>query len=299
MTLQQLRIFVLLHRYGTLAQVAKIMGLTQSTVSFHLQSLGDSAEVDLFVPNSKHFALTEAGNALLTYARKIVDLTDEVSTIMKDFHYLRKEKLVIGASHIPATYFLPGIIKSLQSVYPEAQLSIICDKAPKIIEGIMDRDIHLGLVLDLEDRHQADRLKVHTIANDELGIVATKDAKIQWKRWPISPEDLADIPMIIHNTGASARIAAETWLMKHHLTPLVRLELGSTEAIKKAVQERLGIAILSKLAVSDEVKRGELIYIPMEDPPARSLQLIHLQNVLMTDLMRAFMEHSFQFGAQV
>ena len=87
--------------------------------------------------------------------------------------------------------------------------------------------------------------------------------------------------------------------MKHHLTPLVRLELGSTEAIKKAVQERLGIAILSKLAVSDEVKRGELIYIPMEDPPARSLQLIHLQNVLMTDLMRAFMEHSFQFGAQV
>lgn len=118
MNIQQLRVFAVAAQCKSLTEAAEALGIKQPTVRFHLKKLETALGVELFYKQPRHFRLTEAGNALLPYARRVSTLLTEAGQIMEEFRHGGRGTLKIGASYTPATYFLPPLSRRIPGGVP-------------------------------------------------------------------------------------------------------------------------------------------------------------------------------------
>ena len=129
MNLQQFKVFVLTVELKKLYLVAQKLGITQPTVTFHLNKLQEELGLALFHTKSYHvIKLTEAGEAFYHYASQIHSLSEEASSTMDVYRGTAAGVLAIGSTHTPATYLLPPFLKQLKLNYPG--LSILMDVRP-------------------------------------------------------------------------------------------------------------------------------------------------------------------------
>ncbi|MGG4415421.1 LysR family transcriptional regulator, partial [Brevibacillus agri] len=118
MNIQQLRVFAVAAQCKSLTEAAEALGIKQPTVRFHLKKLETALGVELFYKQPRHFRLTEAGNALLPYARRVSTLLTEAGQIMEEFRHGGRGTLKIGVSYTPATYFLPPLSRRIPGGVP-------------------------------------------------------------------------------------------------------------------------------------------------------------------------------------
>lgn len=288
MNLQQLKILVLISKHKNLTKVAEILNLKQPTVTFHMKKLEQFAEVPLFEMKHKRVLLTHAGDALAHYANRIVTWVEEAEQVLDDYRHYRKGKIMIGASNTPATYFLPKLLGRMQQAYPHVQIYVKVNNSPQIVEMIKEFEIDLGLAAE----HQIDdpELEIIPLLEDELGLVMRPDHPFAQEE-QIHPERLRNEKWIVREKDSASRRMYEKWALQHQFNIRENMELGATEAIKQAVIHRFGIAILSRLAVTEELNEGKLIYkkIPSTEL-TRGIFLIYNRNRYITPVIRDFIQ---------
>lgn len=286
MNLQQLKIMVLIAEHKKITAVAEVMNLKQPTVTFHMKKLEQYAGLPLFVMKHKKVFITDAGNALLHYARRIVSWADEAELVLDDYRQLKKGKVTIGASNTPAIYFLPKLIGKMQELYPHIDISLHVQNSPQIVDMLKNFEIDFGMAAE----HHIDDpdLIAKPLYEDELGLVMPP-AHPLGKADPIPVGSLSEERWILREKGSASRRMMEEWAMQHHMEFKATLELGATEAIKQAVMAKLGISILSRLAVNKEVSEGTLVFKKLPSPLlTRNIFLIYNRNRFITPLIRNF-----------
>ncbi|WP_096154150.1 MULTISPECIES: selenium metabolism-associated LysR family transcriptional regulator [Bacillus] len=266
MNIEHLKVFYIVAKGNSFSETAKILHLSQPSVSLQIQQLENSLSIKLFERTTKRVTLTPAGKLLYKYAEKILNVIHEtkreISLLSESIH----GDLNIGASLTIGGYILPYILGRYQKEFPHVNLLLKLDNSDVVIEKLYNQEIHLGFIETYTINREVQQLP---FMEDELVIIVSSslfDSKINKEE--ITAEELFSLPMIMREKGSGTRQVVEENLRKFHLNPRdlnVILELENTEAIKSAVESGMGVSIISKSAIKKELQLGVLREIYIQD----------------------------------
>jgi DNA-binding transcriptional LysR family regulator len=287
LNLQQFKVFVLTVELKKLYLVAQMLGITQPTVTFHLNKLQEELGLALFQTKSYHvIKLTEAGEAFYHYASQIHSLSEEASSTMDVYRGTAAGVLAIGSTHTPATYLLPPFLKQLKLNYPG--LSILMDVRPAayILEKVKKYELDVGIISNtqVDDPEFIAQPLIH----DDLVLIFPPDHPFASSS-DLMPGDLVEHPFVSHEPGSISRQLIDSWADKYRLRLQISLEISGTEALKSAVRHGLGYGMIAEAAIQEDVAEGKLHSRPIPSwVPERRIYAVRHRNKLISPALRMF-----------
>ncbi|MEW5975551.1 MAG: LysR family transcriptional regulator [Acidobacteriota bacterium] len=286
MNLDQIRNFyeVAVHKSFTLA--AEKLYRTQPAISTQVRILEEELGEKLFDRIGKRICLTQAGEILFTYAEKLLRLHDEAKLAITELNQTPKGRIQVGANEATCIYVLPQIFALFKAKYPDVQISIYRNFSKKVVDKVLDNQLDFGIVtLPVSDRD----VHMIPIAEDELWLITCPSHPLA-SRPAVSLNELIPHPIIFHKAGTTRER-----LMKHFGKLWdklnISMELASIETIKKFVSIGMGVSIVPKSYVTDEVQRGSLRVVRIKNLKLlRKLGLIYRKNRYLSRAGKAFLE---------
>jgi DNA-binding transcriptional LysR family regulator len=253
----QLHIFYTVAEKGSFSTAAQVLHMTQPAVTMQVQALEEHFGTKVFHRTTKKIELTDAGRALLPFARHSVELILETEKEMSRFTHRLKGKMELGASLTVGEYILPRILGPFNKEFPDITVSMKVMNTTQIVEEVLAHNLTFGLV---EAPVEHPDIRTEPVLNDELLLVLPAGHKLL-EREAIRPADLEPYPFILREPGSGTRLVMEeAWKQTATGAPRlnIAMELGSTGAIKSAVEANLGLSILSVSSVRHETALGIL-----------------------------------------
>ena len=290
MDLWQLQIFCKVIDLKSFSRAGRSVHLSQPTVSSHIKDLEDHFDARLIDRLAKEALPTKAGGLLYRYAKRMISLRDEIESAMAEFKGKVKGSLNLGGSTIPGAFVLPAIIGAFTARFPEVNVSLSIADTRQIIEAILSGDLELGVVGAVAT--QASILQTHLI-EDEMCLVVPADHRWSGKK-RVTTEQLFAEPFVIREHGSGTLQSIQTSFSEAGLsiTDLkVIARIGSTEAIRQAIKNHMGVSILSAIAVSDDVTAGTLKTLTIDGLDLkRAFYLTHHRHRGLSPLCQTFIE---------
>ena len=255
MTLKQLEVFLAVANAHSFSKGGEAVSLAQSTASQHIRALEDELGVRLFDRYATKISLTEVGRLFYEHAARICTLCGESKVAVKRFQGLEQTTLRVGASTIPAACLIPDLLGGFTAAWPGVRVELLQADTREVIRLLLDEVIELAVV---GGRLDNDSIHFQELLTDRIALVAQPE---QVSQQTISIRQLAGMPMIIREAGSGTRQAVDAALLRAGLDPRnlqVVAQLGSSEALRRAVLSGTGCAFSSTLAVGRELAEGTL-----------------------------------------
>jgi DNA-binding transcriptional LysR family regulator len=257
MDLWQLHIYCKVIELKSFSKAGEAVHLSQPTVSSHIKDLEGHFGCRLVDRLAKAAVPTAAGRLLYQYAVRLLSLKDETESAMADFQGRVKGTLRIGGSTIPGIHILPQIVGKFNRQHPDVMISLTIKSTEKIIQEVADGSLELGLVGAMTaQRH----IRQDWVLADQLRLVVPPSHR--WsRRKRVLLRELPQEPFILRESGSGTLQSLEENLNAEGLQITsfkVVAKMGSTQAVCQAIKHGIGVSIVSKLAVSDELRTGTL-----------------------------------------
>lgn len=237
--------------------------MSQPAVTKHIHKLEQSLQTKLFHRNGNKISLTEAGEILLVYARKMSHLYNQLHFELGSLQQKQIGRLKIGASTTMTQYVLPAIIKKFQKRYPDIKISVINGNTEYIEQAMRENRIDIGII---EGQNKHHGIQYKTFLKDKIVLVGRPEMLMHQDS--IHMEELKNQPLVIRESGSGTRevIAHYCHQKGYKLSDFnIVLEYGSTQGIKNYLLQSKALAFLSLHSIIDELKRGELKVIEVID----------------------------------
>ncbi len=294
LSIRQLEAFVALVDQGSFTRAARHLELSQSTVSGHIADLERRLGVRVVDRDRQGVKPTAAGQALLRAARETLRAERSARAVITELTGLLQGSLVVGASTIPASYLMPRLLARFGKRHPGVSLRLVTADSREILERIRSGELELGAVgLRPEDGS----LRDHALGEDRLVLVVAPDHELA-RRKSVPVEELLRHSFVMREEGSGTRAATLAGLaaaLGAKSAPKLQavLEVGSAEAIKAAVREGLGAALVSDLSVRDEVEHGTLAILKVKGfDVRRQFHLLARGEEALSPAARAFFAES-------
>jgi LysR family transcriptional regulator, low CO2-responsive transcriptional regulator len=293
-TFAQLRSFEAVARLGGITKAAQALHLTQPTVSTQLRELADCVGIALLAPAGRGVQLTDAGRDLLATVTRMFTHWREFEEGVVDFQGMLRGSLRI-AGVTTTEYFLAQWLKPFAGAYPGIDIDLVIDNRSAIISRLERAQDDLAVMM-MPPQHLA--LQHATVMDNPLVLIGpVKHAWAASKKIAHSPQrkrplqQLAGVDLLMREPGSGTRQATLDFLSQHHITPRIRMTLGSNEAIKHAVAAGLGLAIVSQHALAGTPAREGLAVLPMAGLPiARNWQMVWRSDRRLPRIASVFMD---------
>lgn len=287
----KLRVFCTVAETKSFSKASSIIHLTQPAVSLQVQALEEVYGTKLFDRSNNTVVLTSTGKLLYKYAKEILALYATVERDIGGLTGLVKGSVTIGASSTIANYLLPSVVADYRRNNPKTKVNMLVGNSRRVVEMLNAGTIDLGLV---EGEVSRQKIVIEGLVPDELIIVMSSDHP--WAgRDSISVRELQEQPFILREEGSGTRQMIEKHLAAFGITPQqmnVSLILGSTEAIKSAVEQGTGVSLLSRWAVRKEVQAGSLVQSSFGDMRMlREFSLVYNKNSYFSRTFETFYEY--------
>jgi DNA-binding transcriptional LysR family regulator len=257
MDIWQLQIFCRVVELKSFSRAGKAIRLSQPTVSSHIKYLEDHFGCRLIDRLAKEVVPTKAGELLYTHAQRMIALRDEIESVMTEFQGKVSGRLMIGGSTIPGGYILPRMMGGFMKAYPHVTVSLSIGDTRKIIQDILSGHLELGMVGASTSDKQALQEK---ILEDDMCLIVPGDHK--WiNAVSIDMEMLLEEPFIIREAGSGTlkSLSDSMAQLNYRVEDLnIAAEMGSTEAVIQGIKRGIGVSILSRIAVSEDLMAGRL-----------------------------------------
>jgi DNA-binding transcriptional LysR family regulator len=257
MDLWQLHIYCKVIELKSFSKAGEAVHLSQPTVSSHIKDLEDHFGCRLVDRLAKAAVPTAAGRLLYRYAVRLLSLKDETESAMAEFHGRVKGTLRIGGSTIPGIHILPQIVGQFNRQHPDVVISLAIKSTEKIVQEVADGSLELGLVGALTAQRQ---IRQDWVLADQLRLVVSPSHR--WsRRQRVHLRELPQEPFILRESGSGTLQSLEENLNAEGLRVAsfkVVAKMGSTQAVCQAIKHGIGVSIVSKLAVSDDLRTGTL-----------------------------------------
>ncbi|OGW25805.1 MAG: hypothetical protein A2X59_12815 [Nitrospirae bacterium GWC2_42_7] len=285
----KLRVFCTVAETKSFSKTSEIVHLTQPAVSLQVQALEEIYETKLFDRSSSTVSLTPSGEILYKYAKEILALYASAEKVMGEITSLVKGSISIGASSTIGNYLLPAVVTDFRKNHPKLKIHLLVGNTKRVIELLNSGNIDLGLV---EGEVTRQKMVVEKLIPDELLLVVPSNHP--WaKKKEVSINEITKEPFILREAGSGTRQIIEKFFAKHGISPnemKISMVLGSTEAIKSAVENGLGISMLSRWAVRKESKYGTLNLIRIkEEKMLREFSLVVNKNTVSSHSVEEFL----------
>lgn len=287
MNLRHLAVFHAVAQMGSVSAAAAKLTVSQPAVSRELSELEARLGVALFDRLPRGMRLTEAGDLLYEYARRIFALEQSAQSALGEFASTRSGRLAVGASSTLGMYVLPEKVAEFHRRFPGIELTLEVGNTRDIEELLLEHKLVLGFI---EGPAATEQCELHPLMRDEIVAVAPPGHPLAGKSG-IAADEIAGQPTVLRETGSGTRTIVEQALGIRGLRPTPALSLGSTEAVKRAVLAGAGIAWVSRLCISDELESGKLVTL---DVPSmrihRPLSAIWLKDKRLSPAASAFLQ---------
>ena len=277
----QLHIFYTVAERGSFSAAAQALHMTQPAVTMQVQSLEDYFGTKLLQRSTKRIDLTEAGRALMPFAQRSIDLIRDTDAQMSKFTKQLKGRLQLGSSLTIGEYILPRLLGPFGQEFPHISISMKVMNTAQIMEEILNHQLNFGLIeapVNHPDMH------MEAVMSDELRLIVGKSHPLAGLE-TVNLEDVLDYPFVLREQGSGTRLVMEEQLKKKHINPAdlkIVMELGSTGAVKSAVEAGLGISFVSASSVKHEIALGLIHIIPLRDVQfKRQFYSIYLKSALL------------------
>ncbi len=291
MDLRRLEVFCKVVELKSFTKAAEAVYLSQPSVSEHIRSLEETLQEKLLDRLGREVLPTGSGKILYQYARRILQLRDEALQAIEEYRGTLSGHLTLGASTIPGAYLLPQLIETFKVQHPTLQVTLKIADTAQIAVDLLHGELELGVI---GARWKDQALECDEFFSDQLVLTVFPDHP--WAtREAVALEELGDQPFLLRERGSGTRIMMEQTLKDHGFDP-ARLalvaEMGSSEALRQGIKARMGISILSSLAVAEDLERGVLAAVPIQGiAMQRSFFLAQRRNRQLSPLGLAFLTH--------
>ncbi len=233
--------------------------VSQPAVSKQLRILEKSLGMTLMERTPRGIRLTESGEILAAYARRIFALEAEAIEALKELHGLARGRLRIGASTTLGVYLLPEVFVQFRRHHPAIDATLEVANSRGVQNRLVEGSLDVGFTESPSD-HQA--VKCTHFMSDELVPIASPAHPLASKR-RVSANMFCQEPFIVRAMGSDTTSFVERALAQRGLTVNQVMSLATTEAIKCAVAAGIGVAIVSKLSLGLELKARTLAIVPV------------------------------------
>lgn len=285
----KLKVFCTVAETKSFSKTSEIVHLTQPAVSLQIQALEEYFETKLFDRTNNTITLSPAGEVLYKYAKYILALYSAAEKEIGKITGHTKGSVIIGAGTTIGNYILPSVILDLKKQYPKMKISVFIENTKKIMELLNTGAIEFGLV---EGEMSKYKVTLEPLIEDELFVIVSPIHP--WaKKKIISLTELTKEPFIFREEGSGTRQITEKYLSSRGLKIKdlnIALTLGSTESIKEAIENGLGVSILSKWVVRKEVKCGNLVTVGLKEGRiTRQFYLVMNKNAIISHSVAEFL----------
>jgi DNA-binding transcriptional LysR family regulator len=270
MNLTHLKTFVAVAELRHFARAASICNVSQPAVSHQIAQLERDVGAKLLNRTARRVSLTVAGEVMLEEARRILASVDRARERMHGVTSGAIGRIRLGASATPGLYLVPRLLASYRAAHPAFELQFEIGGLDDICERVARNDLDMAIIAGVPAAHE---LRAKPLCRDELIAVrarATRPAATMLRR-----AELEASCWIAREEGSSARRELDTWFHRHRLKPGRVMSFNGPDAVKRAVMAGLGIAIVSKMTVEEELKARRLAQIDVRLPlPARDIHVV-------------------------
>ena len=256
MEIRQLRAFVAIAESGTFTAGAIRVHVTQAAISMQIRQLETEIGARVFVRAPRHVILTEAGEHLLRRARTMLREHDAAVDEIAELAGAERGRIRIGsASAMVLTDELPAILKELRKQHPGAEITVTSGTSETLVDQILAGELDIAFVsLPVDARG----IQTERLSADQLVAVASPRHKLA-KQKTISAYTLAGERLILGERGGNTRRLIDQFFAQAGVTLRVAMELSRQAAIRRMVEEDMGVGIVPLQSVKDEVDKGKLV----------------------------------------
>jgi len=286
MEISQLEVFLAVAREGGFSRAAEKLYRTQSAVSQAIRKLETEIGEPLFDRSTRDGLMTDAGRVLQEYAERLLNLRENAREALAELRELQKGKLVVGANEFTALYLL-RVLAEFRRLHPAIRIVVQRSLGSQIPDDVRRHNCEFGvLTYDPQDPELASVV----VYSDELIFVVPPQHPLA-RESQVSIRQLGAESFVAHIVSSPYREKVIQAFEKHK-TPLhMGVELPTLQAIKRFVAMGNGVAFLPEISVEDEIARGELVRIPVQELRVhRKLRLIYRKSAALSHAGRAFLK---------
>jgi DNA-binding transcriptional LysR family regulator len=289
MDLKQLNSFLMICKLQSFTQAADALGYAQSTITTQIKLLEGELEVKLFERMGKNITLTQEGKKLLPYAKQMLKLSQEIKSVISN-DADPSGVLTIGVAESLCILRLPEILKEYRRLYPKVEVSIKFGNCAEfrhfLRDNVIDVAFSLGTKIEGTDF-------LTEIVLDEQMLLLTAPMHQLIDKEVITPNDIENEPLILTEIGCSYRAVFENILSSYSIKSNVVLETGSVQAIKQFTMSGLGVTLLPKVAVEEELSQGRLVPLNWCGPDFGIVsQVLYHKDKWLSPALKAFLKLS-------
>ncbi|TAG78595.1 MAG: LysR family transcriptional regulator [Betaproteobacteria bacterium] len=248
-TPQQLRAFEATARLLSVTRAAESLHVTQPTVSVQLRELAEAVGEPLFETVGRRIQLTQAGEAMRQAVEEWGALWQRFESRLAEIHGLVRGRLRIAAV-TTAEYFVPDLLGPFAAAHPGVAIELAVENRDRVIERLQRGTDDLAVMMLPPEDLPLERVP---FLDNPLVVIAASSHPLAAQSKRIALSRLARERWLLRESGSGTRMAAEQFFAAHDFAPNIAMSLGSNEAIKHAVNAGLGIAVVSRLAVANEL----------------------------------------------
>jgi len=290
--LKQIEAFVAVVKYHSFSRAAEAIYLSQPTISSHIQSLENYLGTQLLVRTNKGIYPSEAGKIFYTYAQEIVNLCDKAQQKIKSCSNDVQGALIISASTVPSLYIVPEVLSRLSQKYPKLSFGVNQHSSIEVVQEIMGMTAEIGIAgAKIEKAGCA----FEPFLTDRLVIITPNNSQFRALQGQITPEIMADSPFISREHGSGTRKEYEQFLETIGIDKKIHIiaRMQSTESVKQAVKNGLGISIISHIAAEDYIKTGDILAFDYNSPWLnRKFYFVYHKKRALSPAAEVFMEET-------
>lgn len=281
----KIRTLLALSELGSYTKTAEALSLTQPAVSHHIKLLEEEFGIHIFVKGKHKLKPTAAGEILINYARRAVALSNGVRQAIEDsqrqIHSLR-----VGITPTASDILVPQVLAAYCNDHSEVSIQIVRDSIKNIDNMLAYCEIDFAIVDGMIRR---EGLHSMLLGTDYLGLVVSPRHPFA-RRVSVRLDEIQQENMVLRPKGAETRRMFESYVVTNGYLPRdfhVSMELDSVSNIKEIVMADLGISVLSHNVCLDELKRGQLVIVPIENcQMVRSINLIYPEDMAAPEVLQ-------------
>jgi DNA-binding transcriptional LysR family regulator len=248
-----------------------VCNLSQPAVSHQIAQLESELGARLLNRAARRVSLTVAGEVFLEEARRILAAVDRAHERMQEVARGAVGRIRLGATATAGLYLLPSLLAAYRKAHPSFDLQLDIGAPHTIAERVTRNDLDMAI---LAGPLPAGELQARRLVDDELVIIARPDAPVARMR-SVKPRQLESEAWVLREDGSDTRRQLTTWWHRHRMAPTQTSTFMHPDGAKRAVLAGLGIAMVSKITVEDEVRHKHLAIVAMKtELPARPVVVV-------------------------
>src|SRR5712692_2307438 len=265
-----LRTFVAVAELRHFARAANACNLSQPAVSHQIAQLEAEVGAKLLNRAPRRVSLTVAGEVMLEEARRILAAVDRARERMHGVTSGAVGRIRLGASATPGLYLMPQLLAIYRVAHPTFDLQFEIGALDDICERVARNDLDMAIIAGLPATHE---LRAKPLCFDEL--VAVRAPTTPSSARALRRAELEEVCWIVREEGSAARRELDAWFHRHRLKPGRLMIFHGPDAVKRAAMTGLGIAIVSKMTVDEELKTRRLVHVDVRLPlPSRDIHVV-------------------------